>query len=234
MLRLRVVPKLKQWQGFSFLCLLAVLIFVVVAMAIRSDRERRMQGELDPDLHFQTDSTAGLFCENDNVRDETVSFFDYIDINLGDCPEHPDFGSRAYRIEYPPEGPREVHPQARRNYRQCFVSDFVERAPLVVEAAEDFFERNKDEIPCEHSIFASRIMYVVYNNIRNETKRIAFVHRYNIGDEGKFDIFPATAVAGSDQMQSVTMEPGFGFADSELMQVVADFGYLGVPFTKQD
>ena len=41
------------------------------------------------------DASAGVFCENKNVRDDSAPFFDIIDINLSSCSGTSDAGSRA-------------------------------------------------------------------------------------------------------------------------------------------
>ena len=179
-LQLEIIPKLKQWQGFILLCLVAVFVFTVVLVTLlRSEGHSALiPGELPADNHFQMDAYAGLFCESKNVRDPFVTFFDEVEVYFDKCANGMQGASRAYRVEWIPESPTSVSSETRHNYNHCFVSDFSARAPVIADGIDKSVNEHRDLFPCEHHANVFRGIRINYNNIRNESQRAAFVQSF--------------------------------------------------------
>jgi hypothetical protein len=231
--KLGIFPKLKQWQAFALLCLLAILVFVVAVTAIRFSKPEQvlLQGELPPDNHFQLDAAEGVFCENNNVRGDFAPYFDYVDIALVKCNGTTDSASRQYRIAWLPRGPRNLVSENRQNYRQCFASDFAGRAPKFVNDLQQAFKRNKERIPCEVSLSVWRVIQLSYIDLRDQSHTVAFVQSYNHGNSGRLRIeqIPALHVAQSDQMQEFDAGATGSKLDDDLVSIARQFNFPNVP-----
>lgn len=232
-IKLGVFPKLKQWQGFSLLCLLAVFVFVI-AMAVLLPREQKqvlLDGELPPVNHFQLDARDGVFCEQKNVHQPFSHFFDSIDINLGACNGSDQFGLRSYRVDWQPSQSSIASPSARRGYQHCFISDFAERAPAFLQRVQSSFEEAKQAIPCKVSMYMMRQIRVSYVDLKNESKEAAFIQFYNRGGTGRFEIeqVGTTNLARSDQMEALLQTPDGGVAVTQLLVIAGQYRFPGVP-----
>lgn len=232
-IKLGVVPKLRQWQGFALLCLLAVLVFAI-AMTVLLQRENQglaVEGELPPVSHFQLDSAAGVFCEQKNVHRPFAPFFDTVAIQLANCAGSAQSGSRTYRIDWQPSGSRQVPTSNRRGFDYCFPSDFAERAPPFLGEIQEAFKRNADKVPCDVSISMARQIRLSYVDLRNQSQEVAFMQFLNRGGDRRMEIeqIGTTNLARSDQMAALPQEPGGGVSDSTILEVAGEFRYTGIP-----
>jgi hypothetical protein len=227
LIKLGIFPKLKQWQAFVLLCLIATFVFVIVLVTLQGHAAPKLAGELPPDLHFQLDANAGVFCDANNVRDAFVTFFDEAEIGISNCADNSQTGaSRAYRIDWPPLPEEIPPPENRHNYNQCFVSNFSKRAPVLVDGLDASFNRNHAHVPCEHRIGAFRGIRVTYNDIHNDGKRAAFVQSF-MG--GKFAIrqVPFETLPDPAAMKSLSVGPDGSISGSMLLHLVQEYD-LGV------
>ena len=231
-IKLGVVPKLKQWQGFALLCLLAVLVFVIaITVLLRESDTPKLEGELPPINHFQLDSKYGIFCEKKNVYKPFSPFFDSVDINISACNSSNQSGSRTYRIDWQPLNPRPVTFSERRGYDHCFVSDFSERAPQFIQNLDLAFKRSIEAIPCKVTLYMSRQIRMSYTDLHNQPIEVAFIQTYNMGDTKQFEIeqVGTAKLPRSDEMESVTQEPDGSVVLDRLLEISAQYGYPGVP-----
>ncbi len=189
--------------------------------------------ELPSPSHFQLDPIQGIFCERDNVKKPTQQSFDSVDINIGACNGSGPFGSRTYRVDWQPSGSRFVHFTERRGHDHCYVSDFSEVAPSVVQALKSSFEQLKDLVPCKVSIHATRQIRMSYINLHNESKDVAFLQHYNQGDDQRFEVeqVPTTNLTRSNQMESLAPAPNGSVPLDRLLEVASQYHYPGIPLS---
>jgi hypothetical protein len=234
-IKLGIFPRLKQWQGFALLCLLAILVFIIAMTALRPrTTSPTLDGELPPDNHFQLDATQGVYCENKNVRDDFAQFFDYVEIGLQSCtgtiPNAS--GSRSYRIIWPPQRPQSIVPESRRNYRQCFVSDLASHAPKLVDDLQNAFQRIQAQVPCQATVSVWRIISLSYTDLRDQSHQLAFGQSYNEGGGKAFGIrqIPTTArVAPADVPNEINVAVDAATLDSEIVEIVKQYRFPNIP-----
>jgi hypothetical protein len=232
-IKLGVVPKLKQWQGFALLCLLAILVFVIVMTVLvrRPSEQQQLVGELPSVNHFQLDAIDGIYCEKNNVSKPFAPYFDSIDINLGACNGSDQFGSRSYRVDWQPSKSKSETINSRRGYDHCFASDFSERAPKFLQEVQRSFEQDKDAVPCKVSFYMIRQIRVSYVDLRNQSRAVAFIQLFNRDGSGKFEIEQVGTInlARSAEMESLAQEPNGGIARSSVLRIAGQYNYPGVP-----
>ena len=232
-LELGVIPRLKQWQGFALLCLLAVLVFATAITVLfpRKPEPSLLDGELPPANHFQADARDGIFCEQRNVDKPFVPFFDAIDITLKACTGSEKSGSRGYRVDWQPSKPREVTFVKRRGYDHCFVSDFAERAPAFVQNLQAAFDQNKDSVPCQIGLAMTRQIRITYLDLRNQSREVAFIQSYNRGGTGRFEIEQVATknLARSDQMIGLAQDVNSSVSPERLITIAGQYGFPGIP-----
>jgi hypothetical protein len=232
-IKLGIFPKLRQWQAFALLCLLAVLIFIIAMTALkpRPPSQALLDGELPPDNHFELDAALGVFCEDQNVRDDLAQSFDYVEINLHNCAGTDASASRTYRVDWPPQPPRSFVPQRRRNYRQCFASDFAARAPQLVADLEHAFELNKQRVPCEVTISAWRPISISYNDLRDQSHGVTFLQVYNERGDRNLDIRQGTTTkrVRNDQMEGLNPAATGPALDAEILTIAKQYAFKGIP-----
>lgn len=231
-IKLGVIPKLKQWQGFSLLCLLAVLVFIItMTILLKKTTEQLLDGELPPGNHFQMDARDGIFCEQKNVYQPSAQYFDLININIGACNGSDQYGSRSYIIEWQPSKPASVTFAKRRGYDHCFVSNLAERAPPFLQEVQVAFDRNKKAIPCKISLSMMRQIKMTYVDLRNKSWEVAFIQSYNRGETGHYEIEQASTanLARSDEMERLSQEPSGGIALGIPLEIASQYGYPEIP-----
>jgi hypothetical protein len=213
---------------------LAVLVFAIAMAALYRTTTSKvaLDGELPPDNHFELDSVKGVFCETKNVRSARPQYFDVVDIGLSNCSGTSQSGSRSYRIVWPPQGPRSVVFESRRNFRQCDQSDFAERAPPFVTRLEQAFRRTRESVPCDVRVSVDRIIHLTYVDLRDESHEVAFLQSYNRdGKSREFGIEQASTkgLLQSDQMETFDAGLAGDVLDTILIQVAGQFGIPDVP-----
>lgn len=232
-LKLGVIPRLKQWQGFALLCLLAVLVFGIAMTVLfrKASDQAQLEGELPPTSHFHLDAQDGVFCESKNVYKPFASFFDTVDINIGACDGSEQFASRTYRMDWQPSRPTPVMFAERRGYDHCFVSDFAERVPKFLQDLQSAFERNKAAIPCDVSLYMVRQVRMSYIDLRNQSREVAFNQIYNRGGTHRFEIeqVDTTNLVRSDQLEGLAQEPDSSIASDRLLAMASQYRYPDVP-----
>jgi hypothetical protein len=271
-IKLGIVPKLKQWQGFALLCLLATMVFVVAILSLYKNDDAKTtdfvaadavqptpatlsktfsstdsteqtieqnrqapvlisSDELPPTSHFQLDTIEGVFCEEKNVHDPVMPYFDSIDISLQKCNGTNTSASRSYRIDWAPSGPKSVNPTKRRNYHQCFISDLSEHAPRLIDNLRRSFLKLHDAIPCDVSITISRIITASYTDLRNRPQKVAFMQTFNRGESKKFELEQVgiANLVRSDQLDPLSVDESHSVADQDLINISKAFRFPGVP-----
>ncbi|MBD9437319.1 hypothetical protein IB223_14545 [Pseudoxanthomonas sp. PXM03] len=224
-LRRDIFPRLKQWQAFTIICLITVLIFAVVMTALLANRgEPPLPGELPASAHFQVDTKDGIFCEQNNVDDHAAPhFFDLLQVGLSGCPNTDRSGSRAYLVWPGPQEPRAWVPVSRKGYRHCGPSDFHETAPKLLNAVAAEFRAQHDQVPCEVTLSVERYSTISYLDIRNRPMQAAFIQSYR--PETGFAMrqmnphqFPDSSTQTSFQ-RTATSQIG----DAQIARIYADF-----------
>ncbi len=232
-IKLGIFPKLKQWQGFALLCLLAAFVFVIAMTVLlpRGKGQALLDGELPPVNHFQLDAREGVFCEQKNVHQPFAQFFDSIEINMGACNGSDQYASRSYRVDWQPLHANTTSTSTRRNYQHCFASDFAERAPAFLQRMKSSFEEAKQAIPCKVSMYLMRQIRISYVDLRNESKEAAFLQFYNRGGAGRFEIeqVGTTNLARSDQMEALLQTPDGGVELAQLLTIAGQYRFPGIP-----